>query len=143
MKDKKALFATIAIILFTVLLMGGIYAYQKHETNTLKSRTIMGVKFCDSGKMVRYNDLYGTGRCEFFTDFIIWPDMKKQLLDVPGASRIVKYGYQVEPQYSVVIDTASYFFEKVLVYDAVAQHLCYMQKIEMESRAAGHSVRIR
>ena len=141
MMDKKE---WVCLIIAVVVVAGTIGVFAWHETNKMRGmndKTILGLKFCDSGKMVKYEDLYGTGRAEFHADFIIWPDMKKMLLDVPGVNRIVEYG--IESQYEVAIDVAGHFFNKGDVYDGVAQHLCYMQKIESESRAAGHSVRIR
>ena len=134
--DKKAVFCTIAIILFTVLLMGGIYAYQKHETNTLESRTVTGNAFCQNGVgQIKFSDLYGTGTCIFYADFIIWPDFKSAVLDVPGVDVV----FDSDSQYGFTIRMADRFFSSNKVYNSVALKLCTLQARELR----GDTIRLR
>ena len=130
--EKNGIFFTIVVILGMVLLMGGIYAYQKHETNTLESRTVTGNASCQNGVgQIKFSDLYGTGTCIFYADFIIWPDFKSAVLDVPGVDVV----FDSDSQYGFTIRMADRFFNSHKVYNSVALKLCALQARELRGDA--------
>ena len=129
--EKNGIFFTIVVILGMVLLIGGVYAYQKHETNILESRTITGNASCECGGKIEFKDLYGTGTCGFYADFIIWPSFKKAVLDVPGVNVV----FDSDSQYGFTIRMADRFFSSNKVYNSVALKLCTLQARELRGDA--------
>ena len=126
--EKKDWVMLVLSIVVIGAIIGGVVWYQTNKMRAISYRTVTGNASCQNGVgQIEFSDLYGTGTCIFYADFIIWPDFKSAVLDVPGVDVV----FDSDSQYGFTIRMADRFFSSNKVYNLVALKLCTLQAREL------------
>ena len=134
--EKKDWVMLVLSIVVIGAIIGGVVWYQTNKMRAISYRTVTGNASCQNGVgQIEFSDLYGTGTCIFYADFIIWPDFKRAVLDVPGVNVV----FDSDSQYGFTIRMADRFFNSHKVYNSVALKLCALQVRELR----GDTIRLR
>ena len=134
--EKKDWVMLVLSIVVIGAIIGGVVWYQTNKMRAISYRTVTGNASCQNGVgQIEFSDLYGTGTCIFYADFIIWPDFKSAVLDVPGVDVV----FDSDSQYGFTIRMADRFFSSNKVYNSVALKLCTLQARELR----GDTIRLR